>query len=192
MKIILGLSNLDQKIRKSVITIGKFDGVHIGHQRLIKRIVDEARMIDGTSVVITFDQSFLKLQGDFLKQKTITPLSLKAKIIAGLGVDILLVLDLNHSLANLEPETFVHNILIKQLDVAKIIVGPDFRFGKNRTGTIMLLRLLGKQNGFYVHTIPFVKIDNIRVSSTEIRTLLWKNEFETATQMLGRKRIFVT
>lgn len=183
-KIVWELSEL--KLENSVITIGNFDGVHLGHQQLIKSTVTEARISGFSSVVLTFNRHPQDFINPGKRTKVITPLSTKMEAIKSLGVDVLTVVDFNHDFSMLSPEEFVREVTCKQLGARKIVVGPDFGFGKNRAGNVETLRQMGKKYGFTVMVVPFIKMGEIKVSSSRIRSLLWKGEAEAALLMLGR------
>ncbi len=187
MKLIRELSDL--KLEKSAVTIGNFDGVHLGHQRLIKRVVSEARSSGYTSVVLTFDKQPKNFINPRKETRIITPLHVKIEKIKTLNVDILIVINFSQHFASLSPEDFIHNIICDQLGAKLVIVGPDFRFGKNRAGNVDALRLLGKKFDFTLKIIPFLRIEEVKVSSTEIRHLLYKGEDKIASMMLGEAAI---
>lgn len=187
MKLIRELSDL--KLEKSAVTIGNFDGVHLGHQRLIKRVVFEARCSGYTSVVLTFDKQPRNFINPRKKTRIITPLHVKIEKIKNLNVDILIVINFNQQFVSINPKDFIHNIIYDQLGAKIMVVGPDFRFGKNRAGNVDALRRMEKKFDFTLKIVPFLRIGEVKVSSTEIRYLLWKGEDKIASMMLGQAAI---
>ncbi len=187
MKIIRELSGF--KLDKSIITIGTFDGVHLGHQRLIKKVVSEAKSYGYKSVVITFD----KLSKNFINPekeiRIITPLENKIEKMKELKVDILIVINFCKDFASLSPEDFIQKILCKQLGAKIIVAGSDFHFGKNRTGNVDTLRLMSNKLNYNLKIVPFLRIGDVKVSSTEIRHLLFRGEDKIASMMLGEALI---
>ncbi len=187
MEVIEGLSKLRRKFKSSVVALGTFDGVHCGHQQIIKATKDVARMHGRTSVVVTFEPLPRAVIGEE-KEKVglITTLKQKEEIIRNLGIDVMLVIHFNRKLAQVEPEKFVRKVIYQRIGAGRVVVGPGFRFGKNRLGNVALLKRLGRKYGFEVITVGEVKIGNIKVSSSKIRQLLWQGKIEMANHLLGR------
>lgn len=170
----------------SCVTIGNFDGVHIGHQRLIARVRDRAVSLGLPSVVITFEPHPLRF---FTGKKTppfITMPDHKAELIGGLGIDHLLCLEFNQPLASMAPEDFVRRILVEGLNVRELVIGYDYAFGKGRAGNYALLSVLGKQWGFGVEQLEPVLVDQAVVSSTRIRDLVEAGDVWAVRPLLGR------
>ena len=187
MEIIKGLSRLRKKLENSVVALGTFDGVHCGHQRVIRITRDIARRNGRTSVVVTFEPLPRVVIGEEReKVGLITTIDEKVKIIRNLGIDVILVIHFNRKLAQVEPEEFVKKVIYKRIGAGRVVVGPGFRFGKNRLGNAGLLKRLGRKYGFEVITVGEVKIGNIKVSSSKIRQLLWQGKIEKANHLLGR------
>lgn len=183
MKIIRELSGF--KLDKSVITIGTFDGVHLGHQRLIKKVVSEAKSHGYKSVVVTFDKLSKNLINPEKEIRIITPLEIKIEKMKELKVDILIIINFSQDFASLSPEDFIQKILCDQLGAKIIVSGSDFHFGKNRTGSVNTLNLMSNKLDYNLEIVPFLKIGEVKVSSTEIRHLLMKGNDEFASIMLG-------
>lgn len=180
------LEDIKEQPLRTVLTIGNFDGVHMGHQKIIKKLVDEAKRIKGTSVVMTFDphpQKFFHPEKEF---HLLTLCDEKARIIERFGVQILICVKFDQSFASLEPEDFIKRILVDRLGVKKIVIGKDYRFGRAKRGDIELLRKEGKKYGFGVEIVPPVKIKGEIVSSSKIRSLIKKGHVEKAMEFLGR------
>ncbi len=185
---IISLKHLyHQKIHNTVLTIGKFDGVHLGHQKLMNRVVTEARRLKGKSAVMTFEGGCKRTPAYHQRHLTLTSFQSKVKLIHEMGIDLFIVVPFSKRFLKLRPEEFVRNILINQLGIQKIIVGPDFHFGKGRSGNVETLLYYGEILGFEVEIIPFVYAGESRISSTAIRSHLWHNDFKTVNRMLGRE-----
>lgn len=168
------------------IALGVFDGVHLGHQKVIKSAVDFNKN-KTVSVVATFDpipSSILK-KGPI--KRILTSLPHKEIILEQLGIDCLLVIEFNHAMAELSPEEFVENLINKSNHQIKhIAVGEKWLFGKNREGDVHNLVQLGKQHNFNVTAVPSFYIGNEMVSSTKIRKSIEQGDFSSATKYLGR------
>jgi riboflavin kinase/FMN adenylyltransferase len=170
----------------SCVTIGNFDGVHIGHQRLIARVRDRAAGLGLPSVVITFEPHPLRF---FTGKKTppfITLYAQRAELIRAMGIDHLLCLEFNQDLASMSPEDFVRRILVDGLKIKELIIGYDYAFGKGRRGNYALLSELGREWGFAVEQMKPVMIDQAIVSSTRIRDLVEAGDVWGARALLGR------
>lgn len=184
MEIIYELSE-NLAFKDVILTIGNFDGIHLAHQKIIKRVVSAAAKAEGTSAVLTFDPHPVGLFKPKKSHHFLISTSDKKDLISRLKVDLLVLLDFNRRLAGLTAEEFVDK-LIKALRVRKIIVGENFAFGKGRKGDVKLLRGLGHSRGFKVETISPIKIGTSIVSSTRIRDLIKAGEVEEAAKFLGR------
>lgn len=187
MEIIEGLSKLRRKFKSSVVAMGTFDGVHRGHQQVIKTTQDVARRHGRTSVVVTFQPLPRAIIGkEREKVGLITTLKQKEEIIRNLDIEAMLVIHFNRKLSQVEPEEFVRKVIYQKIGAGRVVVGPGFRFGKNRLGNVALLKRQGRKYGFEVTTVGKVKIGNIKVSSSKIRQLLWQGKIEMAGRLLGR------
>ncbi len=187
MEVIKGLSRLRRKFRSSVVALGTFDGVHIGHQKVIMAARDLGSKQGKRSIVATFWPLPREVIGKERKKfGLITTLKQKEEIIRNLGVDALLVMRFNRRFARLQPEEFIRKVIYQKIGAARVVVGPGFRFGKNRLGNVTLLKRLGRKYGFSVNTVAELKIGNAKVSSSKIRQLLWQGKIETANHLLGR------
>ncbi len=187
LKLIRGLYNLRPEHRGSVATIGNFDGVHRGHQAVIAQLREQADALGCSATVITFEplphEYFL---GDQAPGR-LTPLREKLVLFDRLGIDQLLCLPFNASLANLSAEDFIQQVLVDGLHIRRLVVGDDFRFGKGRSGDFALLQRAGRAQGFeVVDTRTHVCDEGERISSTRIRKALAQGDFLLAEQLLGR------
>jgi riboflavin kinase/FMN adenylyltransferase len=166
--------------------VGKFDGIHLGHQKLIGALRSAAKEHDLATVVVTFDRHpDVLLNPDNSKLPIIGP-KLKESLIADTGVENLLTLPFDHELAKLLPEQFVKQILVDGLKAKIVLVGEDFRFGYRGSGDVHLLRDLGQQLGFEVRVISSAEIDGQKISTSKIREYLDEGNVVAASEMLGR------
>ena len=177
--------------KPTVITIGTFDGVHLGHQKIIKRVVETAHKNGLLATVFTFFPHPRMIVQHDQQLKLIHTLAEKKQILQSLGVDLLIVQPFNEVFANLSAEAFVSELLVKHLRVQKVIIGYDHHFGKNRTANIDNMRLFGEQYGFSVEEIPVQEVDEVSVSSTKIRQALNEGRVEVAEHYLGVPYSFI-
>lgn len=186
MQVVRDLSELREPLDKSAVTIGNFDGIHLGHRELLGRVVRSAGELGGTSVVVTFDPHPAQVLAPERAPKTLTPLALKARLIEQEGIELLAVIRFNRELSLLTPEEFVRSILVEKLRAAVVHVGSNFRFGHQRAGDTALLAELGRKSGFQVETLPMIKVRGHRVSSSQVRHFLSEGRVEMAGRMLER------
>jgi riboflavin kinase/FMN adenylyltransferase len=184
--VVKNINELRDRIQASCATIGNFDGVHLGHQKLIARVRDRARILNIPSVVITFDPHPLRVLVDKKTPPFITLAEQKLELISKLGVDYVLCLKFTKELAALKPEDFVYKYLVQGLKVKELIIGYDYAFGKGRKGNYELLKKLGEKFGFIVEQLPPVMVDGAVVSSTRIRDLVQAGQVWEARKLLGR------
>ena len=169
----------------TVLTIGTFDGVHLGHQKIIERVVATARQEGLLATIFTFfPHPRMVVQHD-KSLKLIHTLEEKKQLLQQLGVNLLVVQPFNEAFAQLTAEEFVSTILVQHLNVKKVIIGYDHRFGRNRTANISDMRLFGEKYGFAVEEISVQEVDEVSVSSTKIREALNKGDVITAEHYLG-------
>jgi riboflavin kinase/FMN adenylyltransferase len=186
MKVLYGLKGLKRPVKKSAVTIGVFDGVHVGHQELIRSTIRCAQALGGKSVVITFLTHPEKHLNKDTDLKLLKNTSAKISRIKSHGIDMLILLDFR-KIWGLTAGEFVGDILVKKLNMGCITVGRDFVFGKGGAGNTALLGRLGKKYGFAANITPDVKLGNRRVSSTYIRECLKKGDIKKVEKMLGRE-----
>lgn len=180
------LSQVPENLGSCVVTIGKFDGIHLGHQQLLKRAVSEAASHQVKSAVITFDRHPDSLfRPDQVKLPLIGPHQ-KEALIQRAGIDVLLTLEFNQQLADLEPREFVSEVLLGALHATMVVIGPDFRFGHGGAGNAQVLEALGAEMGFEVVVLEGVCVGDQRVSTSAIRNLLDAGNVELAAEFLGR------
>lgn len=185
MQVIRGLHNLRDEHRGCVATIGNFDGVHRGHQAILEQCREQARRLDLPVVVVVFEPQPREFFAGDQAPPRLTRLRDKVRLLGEAGVERVLCLPFNDALRSLTAEAFIERVLIDGLGVRHLVVGDDFRFGCDRRGDFHLLTAVGEANGFGVeHTRTFT-VDDERVSSSRIRTLLASGNFAAAA-LLGR------
>jgi riboflavin kinase / FMN adenylyltransferase len=185
MKIYRSLEAIPSVLKNTALTIGNFDGLHLGHQKILKICIRTARERDLLAAVLTFSPHPEKI---FSPEKVcmIQTLDQRLEGIAASGADMALVVPFTKEFAGLPGEEFVRKILVKKLQTRTLIVGPDFRFGKSRRGDIPALRKFGRRFGFDIRVVPPVRKKALVVSSSLIRELLKLGHVGSAHQMLGR------
>jgi len=171
--------------KKNIITIGTFDGVHIGHQSILKKLIHSAREQKNESIVLTFfPHPRMVLQQDS-SIKLLNTVDEKATLLEKFGLDYLIIQPFDETFSNMLAEDFVKNVLFDKLNIHKIIIGHDHRFGKNRIADINDLIDFGKKYNFEVEQISAQDIDEITISSTKIRKALLDGKIKLANQFLG-------
>ena len=186
MRVISNLEELGKPWAPSVVTIGNFDGVHLAHQTLLRRVVEVARPQGACATAITFEPHPIKLLAPDYAPKLLTPLARKVELVAATGIDLLVVLPFTRDLARQSPLEFVRRVLVDPLHASSVHVGPNFRFGYRQSGDTEILEELGKQEGFRVEVLPLLYVRGDRVSSTRIRELLAEGQVHKANRVLGR------
>ncbi len=184
MKTIQGISQFKSSI-STAVTIGTFDGVHIGHRKILERLINNAKSNGRESTVLTFfPHPRMVLQKD-TEIKLLNTLEEKIEILEGLGLDCLIVHPFTKAFSRLSATEFVRDILVNTLNIQKIIIGYDHRFGRNRNASIQDLIGFGNTLDFDVEEIPAQEIDDVSVSSTKIRNALLEGDIATANNYLG-------
>ena len=174
------------KINNPVVTVGTFDGVHTGHQKILNRMKEAAKTINGETVLVTFyPHPRLVLHSDSKNLKFINTQEKKVKLLEKFGLDNLIIIPFTLEFAKTSSADFVKNILVDVIQTRKLIVGYDHHFGKNRLGDFSILYDLGRKYGFDVERVQAQNVNNINVSSTKIRNALKEGKIKTANQLLG-------
>lgn len=185
MAVYLDIKDLP-KFRNAVLTIGTFDGVHEGHETILKEVVKHAKEANGESVLITFEPHPRKLLFPDQPLKLLTPLHQKLQYITEAGIEHIVVAPFTREFANLSAEEYIAHFLVMYFHPHCIIIGYDHRFGHDRKGDINLLKEYAAAYGYRVLEIPAQLIDDAAVSSTKIRKALNEGRMQDATHMLGR------
>lgn len=181
-------NNIDEftAIKNAVVTIGTFDGVHIGHRKIIAGIKELADEIKGETVILTFfPHPRMILHPEDESIKLITTITEKAQLMEQLGVDHLIITPFSRDFSNQTAEGYIRDVLVNKIGTKKIVIGYDHRFGKDRQGGLEDLLKLGPVYGFDVEEIPEQDIDEVAISSTRIRAALLKGQIDLANTFLG-------
>ncbi|MBN1352192.1 bifunctional riboflavin kinase/FAD synthetase [candidate division KSB1 bacterium] len=187
MEVIRNLRHL-KRDNTAIITVGTFDGIHIGHQQLIAKVIEDAKLSMGKSTLVTFSPhpKVILLQPNAKPIKLLSSDDEKIELLKKLGLDKLIIIRFTKQFANLASEDFFVNILIKKIGFKQIVVGHDHAFGRDREGSIDLLKQLATRYDYRVECMDAVSLDGHIVSSTFIRQQLSRGEIETANRFLGR------
>jgi len=186
MRLIRGLNHLEPLRSGCVLTIGNFDGLHLGHRRVIERVAEHGRRLTLPTVAMVFEPQPLEyFLGDHAPSR-LTRLREKSIQFAKLPIDELLVIPFNRTLADYDAEKFIHDILVQKLKIKHLVIGDDFHFGKSRRGNFALLQHRGEQYGFTVESTDSIELDGLRISSTLIRDALGEGDLAQAKLLLGR------
>ena len=171
--------------RPSVVTIGTFDGVHIGHRKILERLIQNARSLDMQATLLTFfPHPRMVLQKDS-GLKLLNTIEEKSDILESIGLDCLVIHPFTRSFSRLTATEFVRDVLVSTLHAKKVIIGYDHRFGRNRTANFQDLEAFGSLYDFRVEEIPAQEVNAVSVSSTKIRKALEEGDLETANRYLG-------
>jgi riboflavin kinase / FMN adenylyltransferase len=186
MEIFRHIEDPKLSVSGSVVTLGNFDGIHLGHQALIRSIVEAGKGLGRPSVVLTFEPHPLKVLAPDRAPKLILTHKDKMRLFQSLGIDIVVIQAFDAAFANVEAEDFVRAFLMDRLKTKEIWVGRDLRFGKGRKGSVNDLIRWGNAFGFTIRTIEPIVIGGIRVSSSRIRELVEQGRVDEAMPLLGR------
>jgi riboflavin kinase/FMN adenylyltransferase len=185
MEVLHGADARPSDDRPTVATVGMFDGVHRGHRLLFKRVFEDAQERNARSAIVTFEPHPLEVLAPDKAPCMLTTLEQRLRLFEDAGFDVALVLPFNRELAELTPEQFAKAALVDELNVVKILVGEDFRFGHNRAGDIGTLNEIGRADGFEAEAIPLLGDDSHKIGSSAIRRLVADGKVEEAAALLG-------
>lgn len=186
MKSINNLEDIDKPFKHAVVTLGNFDGVHLGHREIFRSVVKTAKETDGTSIVCTFQPHPLKMLAPDHAPRLINTPQERERLIEASCVDVLLTIPFNQRLAELTPEEFVREVLVAKIGVKHLVVGYDYAFGRGRSGSIAFLKEQGAHYGFKVDVFGAVQQENLVLSSTRVRQALLSGNVDGAVALLGR------
>lgn len=186
MRIITELGQSRGTHPASLLTVGNFDGVHLAHQRLLRRVVEKAGPLGGVATALTFEPHPIKVIAPERAPKLLTPLERKIELIQKQGIERLVVLPFTPAVARLSALEFVRQIIVGHLRAVSVHVGPTFRFGYRQSGDTEVLGELARQEGFKLEVMPMLKVRGEVVSSTRIRELLALGRVNLAGRLLGR------
>ncbi len=184
MKIFSSISEFNSN-KKTIVTIGTFDGVHIGHQKIIEKLIQESKSSDSESLILTFFPHPRMVLHETSSIKLLNTINEKSSLLEKMGLDNLVIHPFDKEFSNLSAEEFVKTILVDLFNVQKIIIGYDHRFGKNRAANIENLIEFGEKYGFEVEQISAQEIDSVSVSSTKIRVAITNGNMAVANEFLG-------
>ena len=187
MRIVRGLKNFNERYSNPVLTLGNFDGVHLGHQAIFKKVIERAREISGTSIVFTFEPHPLKVLAPERSPMMLNTFHGKMQLLSAAGIEIVICANFTRTFAEQHPEDFARDVLFKQIGVREVYVGYDYAFGKGREGSIESLKEMGRTFGFDVGIVEAVQVNDIVVSSSIIRDLVSNGRVGEAATLLGRR-----
>jgi riboflavin kinase/FMN adenylyltransferase len=187
MQLVRGIHNIRLADHGCVLTIGNFDGVHLGHQQVIKALVSKAKALKCVAAVLVFEPQPQELFSPKTAPARLCRLRDKYNLLAKLGVQRLICVNFTAKFAGQTAEHFIENLLVNKLGIKHLIVGDDFHFGKNRVGNFEMLSQAGETYGFDVSDTASYKMADCRISSTAIRQALEQDHLTDAEQMLGRE-----
>ncbi|MFY9268670.1 MAG: bifunctional riboflavin kinase/FAD synthetase [Candidatus Manganitrophaceae bacterium] len=186
MKLFIGAANIKPVEAYPVVAIGNFDGLHLGHQAILAEAMQRATEKEGTSVVLTFEPHPIKAIYPEREFKLLSTFQIKMRLIESTGIDVAFSAEFNKTFAQLSPSDFARIYLRDKIGAKEVVVGRNFRFGKDRAGTVDDLIRLGKEFGFEVIVKDPVLIDDAFVSSSKIRELMKEGDIYLASRMMGR------
>lgn len=186
MEIFRHIEDRNISLPKPILTLGNFDGIHLGHQALLQRVVQDAKARDGRSVVLTFEPHPLAILAPQRAPRLILTHKDKMVLLQSSGVDAVIIQPFNSAFANVEAEAFVRGYLVERLKVHKMWVGKDLRFGKGRKGRVEDLIRWGVEGGFEVGIVGPVHLGGVRISSSRIRDLIKRGDVHEVQGFLGR------
>ncbi len=187
MQLVRGLHNLRRLEPGCAVTVGNYDGVHLGHQRMIEVLKSRAAALQGVSTVLVFEPSSKEFIDPAGAPPRLTRWREKYLLLRALGVERLVTLAFDARMRAMPPERFVDELIVAGLGARHLVVGDDFRYGAHAAGTIESLRAAGRRQGFEVEQIPPFLADGVRVSSTAVRERLERGDCEGAARLLGRR-----
>ncbi|TAH07746.1 MAG: bifunctional riboflavin kinase/FAD synthetase [Runella slithyformis] len=180
-----------QTLPNAIVTIGTFDGVHLGHQKILKRLVEIAELTKGETVVLTFwPHPRMVVSKDSQNLRLLSTLDEKIEFLSQNGVQHLVVIPFTREFSELSSEEFVQQILVETIGTKKLVIGYDHHFGRNREGSFEYLQQNALRYGFEIEEISRQEIDNLTVSSTKIRQALLEGNIQTANELLQRQYSF--
>lgn len=186
MKVYRSAAEVGEEVRAASVTIGSFDGVHIGHQALLERTVELGESAGATPLVLTFDPHPARFFDPEQAPPLITTERQKLQLLEDNGIEATVVEPFDRRLTSLSPGEFVEQILVRRLHTRHVVVGTDFGFGRRRSGNLATLEALGAEHGFQAHGIEPVRLGGLSVSSTRVREAVQRGDMDEAAELLGR------
>jgi len=185
MRIYQDLSEVSPN-KNTVLTLGTFDGVHLGHRKIIDEVVKKAALLEGRSFLITFYPHPRKIISRANNIELLSTPSEKVKMVESLGIENMLIVKFTKEFSQLGPDKFIEKYIVDGIGAKEVVIGYDHHFGKGRGGDINSLKKKGKDSGFKVTVIPAVDIDGVTISSTKIRSAISEGDIRLANKYLGR------
>ncbi|MFH1288212.1 MAG: bifunctional riboflavin kinase/FAD synthetase [bacterium] len=186
MKILRAIHPFLPADKKVILAVGNFDGIHLGHQAVFREMEKEKNKLNGQTVILTFEPHPLKFLSPEKELLLLTPFHEKMKLLEKFGIDMVICVPFTKEFSGISAENFIKNTLYDNLKISSIFVGEDFNFGKDKKGSYELLKKYCNKFGFKVNIINTISLNNIVVSSTNIRKFLLQGDIETANKLLGR------
>lgn len=186
MKIIRDLARLEHRFPYPVVTLGNYDGVHLGHQQIFQKLVERAKKMSGTSVIFTFEPHPLRVLSPSTAPPLLNTFRRKMELFETYGIDVVICAEFTREFAATPPEDFIKNILVGRIGVREILVGYDYAFGRGKQGTTDAMTEMGKRYGFQVDVIPAFILHEEVISTTRLRELVRQGEIRKVCTLLGR------
>jgi riboflavin kinase/FMN adenylyltransferase len=191
MDVIWKAKDFGRSFKNPVLTLGNFDGVHLGHQRIFQQVRRKAEEISGEALAYTFAPHPVQLLKPGKDPFLLLPIGERIRLIGEAGIDVTICAPFTQEFASLTAEEFVRDILHRQIGVHRVYVGQNTSFGRGRTGSVSLLKEFGKRYGFVVEAVEAVEVGGTVISSSRIRRLIRQGDIPGATEMLGRRPLLV-
>lgn len=186
MRFVAGVASIGEPLVRPVLTVGNFDGIHVGHRAILDTVVARARALSGQAVVLTFDPHPRRVLHPERSPKLLTTLEQRLELLEAAGVDAVIVEPFTREFARTSADLFIRDVIHRRIRPVEVYVGYDFHFGRDREGSMRLLSELGPRLGFSVTIISEVVVDEGDVNSTRIRQVLAEGRVAEAAAMLGR------
>jgi riboflavin kinase/FMN adenylyltransferase len=186
LEVVHGTAALERPLVRPVLTIGNFDGLHVGHRAIMQTVSERASTLEGTAVVYTFHPHPRKVLTPDNPPRLLTTLEQKLELLEASGIDCVIIEPFDDEFAKVTPDRFVREYVHQRIRPVEVYVGYDFHFGRDRSGSMRLLTETGPRLGFSVTIIPEITIGDRDVNSTRVRELLERGEVEEVAELLGR------
>jgi len=191
MEIIQKAKDFGRSFKNPVLTLGNFDGVHRGHQRIFQRVREKAKEIGGESIAYTFEPHPVQMLKPEREPFLLLPVAEKLRLIGETGIDVIVCAPFTKEFASLSAEEFVRHVLQEQIRVRQVFVGQNTTFGRGREGSVSLLKEFGQHFGFSVETVGAVEVGGSEISSSRIRKLIRQGDIRGAADLLGRYPVLI-
>ena len=191
MEVIWKAKDFGRSFKNPVLTLGNFDGVHLGHQRIFRQVRQKAQEIGGESIAYTFCPHPVQLLKPELEPFLLLPVDERLRLIGELGIDVTICARFTPEFASLRAEEFVRDILHRQIGVREVYVGQNTTFGRGREGSVSLLKVFGKRYGFTVEAVEPVEVMGALISSSRVRKLIRQGDMREAADLLGRRHLLI-